>query len=61
MKQLIETLETLRLRNIGFRSLTEALDTTTKPDPRTHPSGAGCRKAGGTHGRASGQIDRRRS
>ena len=26
MKQLIETLETLRLRNIGFRSLTEALD-----------------------------------
>jgi len=29
MKQLIETLETLRLRNIGFRSLTEALDTTT--------------------------------
>jgi len=29
MKQLIETLETLRLRKIGFRSLTEALDTTT--------------------------------
>jgi DNA invertase Pin-like site-specific DNA recombinase len=29
MKQLIETMETLRLRNIGFRSLTEALDTTT--------------------------------
>ena len=29
MKQLIETVETLRLRNIGFRSLTEALDTTT--------------------------------
>jgi DNA invertase Pin-like site-specific DNA recombinase len=29
MKQLIETLETLRLRNIGFRSLTEALDMTT--------------------------------
>src|SRR5271169_6583204 len=29
MKQLIETLETLRLRNIGFRSLTETLDTTT--------------------------------
>jgi DNA invertase Pin-like site-specific DNA recombinase len=29
MKQLIETLETLRLTNIGFRSLTEALDTTT--------------------------------
>src|SRR5271167_958929 len=29
MKQLIETLETLRLRNIGFRSLTEALDTAT--------------------------------
>jgi DNA invertase Pin-like site-specific DNA recombinase len=29
MKQLIETAETLRLRGIGFRSLTEALDTTT--------------------------------
>src|SRR5215469_4114169 len=29
MKQLIETVETLRLRAIGFRSLTEALDTTT--------------------------------
>jgi DNA invertase Pin-like site-specific DNA recombinase len=29
MKQLIETIETLRLRNIGFRSLTESLDTTT--------------------------------
>lgn len=29
MKQLIETVETLRLRRIGFRSLTEALDTTT--------------------------------
>jgi DNA invertase Pin-like site-specific DNA recombinase len=29
MKQLIETVETLRLRNIGFRSLTEAIDTTT--------------------------------
>jgi resolvase-like protein len=29
MNQLIETLETLRVRNIGFRSLTEALDTTT--------------------------------
>jgi DNA invertase Pin-like site-specific DNA recombinase len=29
MKQLIETMEKLRLRNIGFRSLTEALDTTT--------------------------------
>jgi DNA invertase Pin-like site-specific DNA recombinase len=27
--QLIETLEALRVRNIGFRSLTEALDTTT--------------------------------
>jgi DNA invertase Pin-like site-specific DNA recombinase len=26
---LIETVETLRLRGIGFRSLTEALDTTT--------------------------------
>jgi DNA invertase Pin-like site-specific DNA recombinase len=31
MKQLIETVETLRLRGIGFRSLTEALDTTTAP------------------------------
>jgi len=29
MKQLIETIEELRLRNIGFRSLTESLDTTT--------------------------------
>src|SRR5271170_5341952 len=29
MKQLIETVETLRIRGIGFRSLTEALDTTT--------------------------------
>jgi hypothetical protein len=29
MKQLIETVETLRLRNIGFRSLTGAIDTTT--------------------------------
>jgi hypothetical protein len=28
MKQLIETIETLRVRGIGFRSLTEALDTT---------------------------------
>src|SRR4051794_13295642 len=29
MKQLIKTIEELRLRGIGFRSLTEALDTTT--------------------------------
>jgi DNA invertase Pin-like site-specific DNA recombinase len=29
MKQLIETVENLRVRGIGFRSLTEALDTTT--------------------------------
>lgn len=29
MKQLIETIEKLRLRNIGFRSLTESIDTTT--------------------------------
>src|SRR3954471_23203592 len=29
MKQLIETIEELRQRGIGFRSLTEALDTTT--------------------------------
>ena len=29
MKQLIETIEKLRLRNIGLRSLTEAIDTTT--------------------------------
>src|SRR5271155_978949 len=29
MKQLIETVETLRVRDIGFRSLTEAHDTTT--------------------------------
>jgi DNA invertase Pin-like site-specific DNA recombinase len=28
MKQLIETIEKLRLRNIGFRSLTESIDTT---------------------------------
>src|ERR1700751_2956771 len=31
MKQLIETTESLRVRRIGFRSLTEALDTTTAP------------------------------
>jgi DNA invertase Pin-like site-specific DNA recombinase len=29
MKQLIETIEGLRVQGIGFRSLTEALDTTT--------------------------------
>src|SRR3954453_5880669 len=29
MKQLIETVETLRVRGIGFRSLTESLNTTT--------------------------------
>lgn len=29
IKQLIDTIETLRAREIGFRSLTEALDTTT--------------------------------
>jgi DNA invertase Pin-like site-specific DNA recombinase len=29
LKQLIETVEELRLKGIGFRSLTEALDTTT--------------------------------
>ena len=29
MKQLIETVESLRTRGIGFRSLTETLDTTT--------------------------------
>ena len=29
MRQLIETVENLRVRGIGFRSLTEALDTTT--------------------------------
>lgn len=29
VKQLIETVEKLRARNIGFRSLTEAIDTTT--------------------------------
>jgi hypothetical protein len=29
MKQLVETIENLRLRGVGFRSLTEALDTTT--------------------------------
>jgi DNA invertase Pin-like site-specific DNA recombinase len=31
MKQLIETIEKLRLRGVGFRSLTEAVDTTTAP------------------------------
>ena len=30
MKQLIETIENLRLRKIGFRSLTEAIDTTAQ-------------------------------
>src|SRR3954447_20373028 len=34
MKQLIETIEELRLRGIGFRSLTEALDTTTAQQGR---------------------------
>jgi hypothetical protein len=29
MKQLIETIEKLRVQGIGFRSLTEAIDTTT--------------------------------
>jgi DNA invertase Pin-like site-specific DNA recombinase len=29
MKQLVETIENLRVRGIGFRSLTESLDTTT--------------------------------
>ena len=29
MKQLIETIEGLRLRGVGFRSVTEAIDTTT--------------------------------
>lgn len=29
IKQLIDTIETLRVRGVGFRSLTEALDTTT--------------------------------
>ena len=29
IKQLIETVETLRMRDVGFRSLTEAIDTTT--------------------------------
>src|SRR5271166_5589040 len=29
MKQLIETVENLRVRGVGFRSLTEAIDTTT--------------------------------
>lgn len=41
MKQLIETVETLRLRNIGFRSLTESLDTTTAQGRRVfHMFGA---------------------
>src|ERR1700747_3669142 len=40
MKQLIETVETLRVRGIGFRSLTEALDTTTAQGrPVFHMSG----------------------
>jgi DNA invertase Pin-like site-specific DNA recombinase len=29
VRQLIETIEKLRVRNIGFRSLTESIDTTT--------------------------------
>jgi DNA invertase Pin-like site-specific DNA recombinase len=33
MKQLIETIENLRVRGIGFRSLTETLDTTTAQGP----------------------------
>jgi Resolvase, N terminal domain len=54
MKQLIQTIEDLRVRGIGFRSLTEALDTTTAQgrlvfhmfgaqlDPRAHQSGPRC-------------------
>ena len=30
MKQLIETVENLQVKGIGFRSLTEALDTTNR-------------------------------
>jgi Resolvase, N terminal domain len=40
MKQLIETVENLRLRGIGFRSLTEALDTTTQGRLVFHTIGA---------------------
>ena len=76
MKQLIETVETLRVRGIGFRSLTEALDTTTaaagfshvwragriraQPDPRAHPSGPGRRAARWPHGRPTAETHRRR-
>jgi DNA invertase Pin-like site-specific DNA recombinase len=58
MKQLIETIENLRVRGIGFRRLTEALDTTTA-QPLTitlpavpadwqpaHPSGVPRRRRG---------------
>ena len=59
MKQLIETVETLRLRGIGFRSLTEALDTTTAQGrlvfhmirERTQAGLAAARRAGRTGGR----------
>jgi DNA invertase Pin-like site-specific DNA recombinase len=40
MKQLIETVENLRVRGIGFRSLTEALDTTTAQGRLFHMFGA---------------------
>jgi DNA invertase Pin-like site-specific DNA recombinase len=33
IKQLIDTVENLRARGVGFRSLTEALDTTTAQGP----------------------------
>ena len=59
MKQLIETIENLRVRGIGFRSLTEALDTTTAQGrlvfhiirERTQAGLAAARRAGRTGGR----------
>src|SRR5271169_3771291 len=64
MKQLIETIEALRVRGIGFRSLTEALDTTTAQGrlvfhmfgalaefERTQAGLAAARRAGRTGGR----------
>ena len=77
MKQLIETVEKLRLRGIGFRSLTEAIDTTTAQgvwcstcfsalaefERASFESAPGGLKAArrGADGRQTGQADRGRS
>ena len=56
MKQLIETIELLRLRGIGFRSVTEAIDTTTAQGVLVfshvqRPCGVRARPHSGAHSR----------